>query len=81
MNPIYRKALQPAKKRSIDPNAPPRPNLLSHEKTIKGIKNDANESADLIRQLLVRVSQLESKVRQQASYMDTFHQWVKSKLK
>ena len=34
------------KKREVDPNAPPRPNLLSHEKVLKDVKM-SNEQRDL----------------------------------
>ena len=32
------KAMQNKKKRPVDPNAPPRPNLMSHDKTIRETK-------------------------------------------
>lgn len=52
------------KKRAIDPNAPPRPNLLSHEKQMK---ESAGHFADLVKLVLLQqeeITQLKSKVRQ-----------------
>ena len=34
MNPLF-KAMQPKKKRPVDPNAPPRPNLMTHDVKIR----------------------------------------------
>ena len=45
------------KKRAVDPNAPPRPNLMSHDKTIR-----EGQQA---------FSQLEDHVRRQAEEMET----------
>jgi hypothetical protein len=45
------------KKREVDPNAPPRPNLMSHDKTI--------------REGQAAFSQLEDRVRRQAEEIDT----------
>ena len=45
------------KKRAVDPNAPPRPNLMSHDKTI--------------REGQVAFTQLEDRVRRQTEEIDT----------
>lgn len=34
------------KKREVDPNAPPRPTLLGHEKEMKGYRNQFKDLAD-----------------------------------
>jgi chromosome segregation ATPase len=54
------------KKRAVDPNAPPRPNLLSHEKVLKDTKSQIAEivaavqdQAHEIRSLRSRINQLE----------------------
>ena len=39
------------KKREIDPNAPPRPNLFSHEKSLKETKASVEEMQATIRRL------------------------------
>ena len=36
------------KKRAVDPNAPPRPTLLGHEKVIKDAKNVIEQQAQQI---------------------------------
>ena len=45
------------KKRAVDPNAPPRPNLMSHDKVIR-------ETKDII-------ADLQDKVRSQANEIDS----------
>lgn len=79
MNPLF-KAMQPKKKRPVDPNAPPRPNLLSHEKTLKDVRSAADKQADMIIQLQARISDLETKLANQSNYLSSLHQYVMSKL-
>lgn len=65
----------------VDPNAPPRPNLLNHEKRLKEtnvtIEQVQQENAELRR----RLEAVESKLANQTSYLNTLHQYVHSKLK
>ena len=79
MNPLF-KAMQPKKKRPVDPNAPPRPNLLSHEKVIKDQKAMLEHMENEIARLRARVETLESKASHQSSYLSSLHQYVMSKL-
>lgn len=79
MNPLF-KAMQPKKKRPVDPNAPPRPNLLSHEKTLKDVKLAADAQADMVIQLQRKVAELETKLAHQSNYLNSLHQYVMSKL-
>ena len=80
MNPFF-KAMQPPKKRPVDPNAPPRPNLLNHEKRLKEtvvtIEQDQQENQELRR----RLEAIESKLLNQNNYLNTLHQYVHSKFK
>ena len=80
MNPMF-KAMQPKKKRPVDPNAPPRPNLLNHEKRLK----DATVTLEQVQQenqmLKRRVEELESKMINQTAYLNQLHQFVSHKLK
>ena len=46
------------KKRAVDPNAPPRPNLLSHEKVLKGNKELMDQQHQIIADLRYRVERL-----------------------
>jgi len=63
-------------KRVVDPNAPPRPNLLSHEKTLKDTKSTIEQQATDIAFLKQRVSELERKLQNQTSYLGALHQTV-----
>ena len=69
------------KKRAVDPNAPPRPNLLNHEKRLK----DATLTVDQLQQqniqLQRRVDALESKMINQTAYLNQLHAFVTHKLK
>lgn len=69
------------KKRAVDPNAPPRPNLFSHEKKLK----ETNASLDQIQQenrlLKARIDALESKLINQTQYLNHLHQVISSKLR
>jgi len=80
MNPFF-KAMQPKKKRPVDPNAPPRPNLLSHEKVLKDTKLTLEQLQAENQQLRSRLDALESKLLSQTNYLNTLHQYVHTKLK
>jgi phage shock protein A len=79
MNSIF-KAMH-KKKRLVDPNAPPRPNLMSHDKTIRDMKSAANSQADTVAQLQQRVRDLESKLANQTAYLQALHQAITAKSK
>jgi hypothetical protein len=64
------------KKRAVDPNAPPRPTLLGHEKVIKDAKQTMEQQAHLIDALTVRVSELERKLQRQTDYLSALHNSV-----
>jgi len=69
------------KKKAVDPNAPPRPNLLNHEKRLK----DATVTLDQVQQQNVqlqhRVDELERKLINQTAYLNQLHAFVTHKLK
>jgi hypothetical protein len=67
---------RPKKKKVVDPNAPPRPNLLNHEKRLKDATLTVEQQADQIRQLNRRVGELESKLAHQTAYLSSVHQLV-----
>ena len=75
MNPFF-KSMQGPKKRAVDPNAPPRPNLLSHEKTIKETRVTLEELQSENRQLRARIDALESKMTSQNQYLQDLHNTV-----
>jgi hypothetical protein len=64
------------KKRAVDPNAPPRPNLLSHDKTIKDAKAVIEKQGQQIDALVNRVIELERKVQRQNDYLVALHATV-----
>jgi hypothetical protein len=64
------------KKRVVDPNAPPRPNLLSHDKVIRDQKAMLDTMERQIAILKSRVESLESKALTQNNYLSTLHQHV-----
>ena len=67
------------KKRPVDPNAPPRPNLLSHEKVLKDTKITLDQISQENQQLRRRVEELESKMIRQTQYLQALHDSVQSR--
>jgi predicted RNase H-like nuclease (RuvC/YqgF family) len=67
---------QTKKKRAVDPNAPPRPNLLSHEKVLKDTKSVIEQQAQDISYLKARVAELERKLTNQTAYLSQLHNVV-----
>jgi len=72
MNGIF-KAMKAKKKRAVDPNAPPRPTLLGHDKQIRDM-SAAHERE--LAELRTRVQNLERKLRTQTNYLDALHNRV-----
>jgi len=70
---------QTKKKRAVDPNAPPRPNLLSHEKVLKDTKSTIEQQATDIAYLKQRVTELERKLQNQTSYLSALHQTIQKR--
>ena len=64
------------KKRAVDPNAPPRPNLLSHEKVLKDTKLTIEQQAEMIHNLQRRIAELEAKTSHQGNYLNTLHSHI-----
>ena len=64
------------KKREVDPNAPPRPNLLSHDKVIRDQKVTIEQMSNTVQQLSRRVETLENKLIRQTEYLNALHQAV-----
>jgi len=78
MNPLF-KAMQPKKKRPVDPNSPPRPNLLNHEKRLKDTVYTMEQMQDENRKLRNRMESLEAKLANQTSYLNYLHQFITNK--
>lgn len=64
------------KKRAVDPNAPPRPNLLSHEKVLKDTKLTIEQMQQEHIQLRNKIAEMERKMANQTAYMSALHQQV-----
>jgi uncharacterized protein (DUF3084 family) len=78
MNPFL-KAMQPKKKRPVDPNAPPRPNLLNHEKRLKDATLTVEQQAQELLRLRNRIDDLERKFASQTAYLQALHQTLQSR--
>lgn len=76
MNPAMLKLMRAKKKRPVDPDAPPRPNLLSHEKVLKDTKMTLAQLQHQNHLLSARVEALESSLRRQTQYLTQLHQYV-----
>jgi predicted RNase H-like nuclease (RuvC/YqgF family) len=74
---MYRKK----KPKVIDPNAPPRPNLLNHEKRLKDATLTVEQLQAQNQDLVRRVDHLESKLTNQTAYLNSLHQYVHTRLK
>jgi predicted RNase H-like nuclease (RuvC/YqgF family) len=72
---------RPKKKKPVDPNAPPRPNLLNHEKRLKDAVVTLDSLQQENQQLRRRIEELESKMINQTAYLNQLHQFVAHKLK
>ena len=70
-------AMYGKKKRAVDPNAPPRPTLLGHEKVIKDAKTVIEKQGEQIHALNRRVAELERKLQSQSSYLSALHNAVR----
>ena len=75
MSDIF-KAMKAKKKRAVDPNAPPRPNLLTHEVKLRTAQQTIDEQNQTIAIMQNRLSELERKVRAQADYLSQLHQRI-----
>ena len=67
------------KKRAVDPNAPPRPTLLGHEKVLKDAKLQIDHGQSEIHNLKNRVNELERKLINQTTYLNAIHQMLQKR--
>ena len=58
------------KKREVDPNAPPRPNLMSHDKTIRESKVEFDRLRDLVNRQADEIASLKSKYQSMQTSVD-----------
>jgi hypothetical protein len=64
------KMFKQKKKREVDPNAPPRPNLMSHDKTIREGRIEFDRLRDLVNQQADEIAALKSKYSNMQSSVD-----------
>jgi uncharacterized protein YaaN involved in tellurite resistance len=64
------KMFKQKKKREVDPNAPPRPNLMSHDKTIREGRVEFDRLRDLVNQQADEIAALKSKYSNMQSSVD-----------
>ena len=67
---------RPKKKKVVDPNAPPRPNLLNHEKRLKDATGTLEQVQQENHKLRHRIDQLESRMINQNAYLAQLHQYI-----
>ena len=64
------KMFKQKKKREVDPNAPPRPNLMSHDKTIRESRVEFDRLRDLVNQHADEIAALKNKYNNMQSSVD-----------
>lgn len=64
------KMFKQKKKREVDPNAPPRPNLMSHDKTIRESKVEFDRLRDLVDRQADEIAALKNKYNNMQSSVD-----------
>ena len=79
MHPQFLKSMKVKVKRPVDPNAPPRPNLLSQDKEIRGMKSTNELAMQQIMQLQDQVRKLERKMARQTDYLGALHAQIPRK--
>jgi hypothetical protein len=72
------KAMKAKKKRAVNPDAPPRPNLMTHDVKIKDQQNMMSAMQSEIYQLKDTVRSLQNKVNNQTVYLQVVHQKLKN---
>lgn len=76
MNNIF-KAMKAKKKRAVDPDAPPRPNLMTHDVKIRDQQNVIQAMQFEINSLKDNVRSLQNKLNHQTVYLQAVHSKIK----
>lgn len=79
MNSKMLKAMRPKKKREVDPNAPPRPNLMSHDVKIRQQNETMETMFHEIQKLKDTIRRLENRLNNQQTYLEAVHQRLRNK--
>lgn len=72
------KAMRVKKKRAVNPDAPPRPNLMTHDVKIRDQQNVINNMQMEIYNLKDTVRSLHNKLNNQTMYLQTLHNKLKN---
>ena len=72
------KAMKAKKKRAVNPDAPPRPNLMTHDVKIKDQQNAMAAMQAEIYQLKDTVRSLQNKLNNQTAYLQAVHSRIKN---
>ena len=67
------------KKKEVDPNAPPRPTLLGHEKEMKGWREQFGQLAKQNTEQAITIYQLERKVNRLSAQVDALSSYINRK--
>jgi hypothetical protein len=78
MNPKLLKAMKAKKKRAVDPNAPPRPNLMTHNVKIRTLEQTIADLEQIAHASRMRIEALERKLQNQTAYLQGLHDTVSS---
>ncbi len=73
MNPKLFKAMRQKRKREVDPNAPPRPNLMTHDVKLRDQEEIISRMNREVHYLKDTVRRLENKLFNQTNYLDALH--------
>jgi hypothetical protein len=76
MNSIF-KAMKAKKKRAVDPNAPPRPNLMTHDVKIRDQQTVIHAMQNELHHLRDTVRGLQNKLNNQTIYLQAVHSKLK----
>ena len=71
------KAMKAKKKRAVDPDAPPRPNLMTHDVKIRDQQNVIQSMQFEIYNLKDTVRSLQNKLNNQTVYLQAVHSKIK----
>jgi hypothetical protein len=72
------KAMKAKKKRAVNPDAPPRPNLMTHDVKIKDQQAVLSAMQSEIYQLKDTVRNLQNKLNNQTVYLQAVHSKIKN---
>ncbi len=72
------KAMKVKKKRAVNPDAPPRPNLMSHDVKIRDQQNVIQSMQYEINTLKDTVRSLQNKINNQTVYLQAVHSRIKN---